>query len=199
LKETFDALDLTRWREVEVTGKTEYRVEESALKAVSRGGASIMLCTLKFHPDTYPWITWRWKVDAFPKGENLKTKGGSDAAARVYVYFNTKGLPWQKRNVDYVWSERLPVGTIIPSAYTKSSMIIVVISGREQLGKWHTVTRNIAEDYRQCFKGSRPPEVGAIGLMTDADNTKSSAAAEFDDVMITRERPDPSTVAPWVK
>ncbi len=203
-RETFDTLDLTRWRKVDVKrkgkGKTLYQLDpaEGSLKAISHDGASIMLCPLRFRPDEYPWISWRWNVEEPPKGENLKAKDGSDAAARVYVYFDTRGLPWQKRNIDYVWSMTLPVGTVMPSAYSKSSMIIVVESGREHVGEWRTATRNIAEDYRQCF-GGQPPEAVAIGLMTDTDNTHSQAMAAFDDVTITREAPAPSKVTSSVK
>lgn len=201
LAESFDRLDLTRWREVEVKGRTEYASVtldgSMRLRAHSHEGSSILLLPFRFNPETYEWLSWRWRVDQFVEGEQLERKDGSDASARVYVYFNTVGLPWQKRNIDYVWSSRLPVGTIMDSAFSKSSKIIVVESGQEAKGKWRVVIRNIERDYEQCFPGEDVPDVISIGLMTDTDNTRSEALTYFDDLMVSRQKPDPSfTVAP---
>jgi len=193
--ESFDRLDPKRWREVEVRGQTDYSVVSldgsMRLKAYSHGGASILLMPFRFDPDHYEWISWRWRVDQFLEGENLSTRGGSDASARVYVYFDTSGLPWQKRNIDYVWSATLPVGTILESAFSKASKIIVVESGQGAKGRWKTVSRNMEKDYKACFPGEPMPKVIAIGLMTDTDNTRSEALAYYDDLMISRRRPRP--------
>ena len=190
LREPFDRLDLSQWREVEVRGRTQYSLETSEaggiLTAHSVGGASILLRAVRFRQDAYPWISWRWRVDRFVDGENLRRKEGSDAAARVYVYFDTPGLAWQKRNIDYVWSQTLPVGTVLKSAFSGASRILVVDSGTERPGEWRTVSRNIKDDYRRCFGGSSAPAVAVIGLMTDADNTHSEALASFDDLTISR-------------
>jgi hypothetical protein len=197
--EPFHVLDPQRWREVEVDGQTHYTVEalegEQILKAHSRSGASILLCPFRFDPDIYEWLSWRWRVDRLVEEEDLSRKGGSDAAARVYVYFATQGLPWQKRNIDYVWSAHLPVGTLLSSAYSGQSKILVVDSGPAHLGKWRTVNRNIEEDYERCF-GQDPPDVVAIGLMVDTDNTRSEALAYFDDLMISRNKPPTSSFKP---
>ena len=197
--EPFHTLDPTRWREIEIKGNTVFGIEDvdgvRVLKAHSNQSASILLAPFRFKPDRYPWLSWRWRVDQLLEHEDLKTKAGSDAAARVYVYFNTPGLPWKKRNLDYVWSSVLPVGTILPSAFADSSMVIVVDSGPEHLGTWRAVTRNIPEDYRRCF-GEDPPEVVAIGLVTDGDSTHTEATAYYDEILITREPPASSDRSP---
>jgi hypothetical protein len=196
--EPFEQLDRARWREIEVKGRTTFTVEDlegaKVLKAHSLAGASILLCPFRFNPRTYEWLTWRWRVDQAIEGEDLSRKEGSDAPARVYVYFDTPGLPWQKRNLDYVWSSTLPTGTILPSAFSKASMIIVVESSREHLGAWRTVSRNMQDDYRRCYH-EEPPDVLAIGLMTDADSTRTEAVAYYDDVMVTQD-PPPSPPPP---
>lgn len=197
LHEPFNAIDPTRWREIEVKGRTEFSIEEldgrRVLKAHSHAHASILLCQVGFDPGDYPWVNWRWRVDHLLEQENLATKPGSDAPARVYVYFDTPGLPWQKRNLDYVWSSLMPVGTILPSAYSKTSMILVVDSGPQHLGQWRAVSRNIFNDYRAVFPGEREvPDVLAIGLLTDADSTSTMATAYYDDVLVTREAAFPS-------
>ncbi|MBI3324941.1 MAG: DUF3047 domain-containing protein [Candidatus Omnitrophica bacterium] len=190
-QEPFQRLDPGQWREVEVRGRTRYSVEESegSLKADSRAAASVLLHAVEFDVHDYPWLSWRWRVDQLVEKEDLRRKRGSDASARVYVYFNnTGGLPWQKRSLDYVWSGSLPVGTQLRSAYTNQSKIVVMDSGTEHLGQWRRVSRNLLEDYRRLF-GEEPPKAAAVGLMVDTDNTRSQASARFDDVMISRQRP----------
>ncbi|MBI3320773.1 MAG: DUF3047 domain-containing protein [Candidatus Omnitrophica bacterium] len=183
-REAFDALDPARWREAEVNRQTRYEVVtldgRRCLRAESRGGASILLSAVRFNPHIYEWLSWQWRVDQPVSGEALERKEGSDVAARLYVYFETRGLPWQKRNLDYVWSAALPVGTIVTSAYSTQSKIIVVESGSSWL------------DYRRCF-GGRLPDVIAIGLMSDTDNTGGAAVAYFDELRVSRR---PSGAAP---
>ena len=191
--EAFDLLDPAQWREVVVKGQTHYSIDArnagTFLKAHATGGASILLHPVSFDPNEQPWLSWRWQVERFVDGENLYRKEGSDASARVYVYFETRGLPWQKRNIDYVWSRALPVGTILNSAFSKASKIVVVDSGTESPGAWRSVSRNIKEDYQRCFGKAASPRIIAIGLMADADNTRSEALAYFDDVAISRSPP----------
>ncbi|MBI2094122.1 MAG: DUF3047 domain-containing protein [Candidatus Omnitrophica bacterium] len=189
-KESFDTLQLDLWREVEVRHRTRYEIvnlqEHRCLLAESKGGASILIYPLRFNPDRFEWLSWQWRVDQLIEKENLTRKEGSDAAARVYVYFDTKGLPWQKHHLDYVWSSHLPVGTAMNSAYSKNSKIIVVESGNQFLGQWRSVSRNIEEDYRRCFNAD-PPDVVAIGVMSDTDNTQGQALAYFDELRVHRE------------
>jgi hypothetical protein len=188
--EPFDAVELAAWREVEVRGRTRYEAAEldgrRCLKAHSQGGASILLTPLRIEPRRSPWLSWRWRVDQLVEGEALDRKDGSDAAARVYVYFESTGLPWQKRNLDYVWSASLPVGTLLDSAYAATSKILVAESGMAARGEWRTVERHLTEDFRRAFGTSAVPDVIAIGLMSDTDNTGGEALAYFDDLRISR-------------
>lgn len=197
--EPFNAIDPQRWREIEVKGRTEFSIADMdgrrVLKAHSQANASILLCQVKFDPDNYPWVNWRWRVDQLLPEEDLTTKPGSDAPARVYVYFDTRGLPWQKHNLDYVWSSLLPVGTTLPSAYSQTSLILVVDSGPRHVGEWRAVSRDLRKDYEAAFHDDDTPDVLAIGLLTDADSTGASATAYYDDVMITREPAFPHAAA----
>jgi len=189
--ESFDHWDSGRWHDVEVHRRTEYQVivldGRPCLQARSRNGASILLTQVRFNPETYEWLSWEWRVDRLVGGEALERKEGSDASARVYVYFETRGLPWQKRNLDYVWSASLPVGTLLSSAFSAESRIIVAESGEHALGRWRRVARNLEEDYERAFGEGPLPDVIAIGLMTDTDNTGSEALAYFDELRVSRQ------------
>jgi hypothetical protein len=197
--ESFDALDPQRWREQVLLGHTRYEavVEDGrpCLRAHSRHAASILLHPVRFNPDKFEWLSWSWRVDRFVDGENLRVQAGSDVPARVYVYFNTLGLPWQKRSIDYVWSSHLPVGTLLSSAFSHEAKIIVAESGTAAAGQWRDVRRNLEDDYERCFRGA-PPAVVAIGLMTDTDSSGGEALAYFDDLRVSRQAPaDPAPAA----
>jgi len=189
--ESFDQIDPEVWHEFELKGKTLYQVVEvdgnHVLKAESHAKASILLHSCRFNPTDYPWLSWRWRVDQFVDGENLRTRAGSDTPARIYVYFETPGLPWQKRNIDYLWSAMVLADTLLTSPFANTSKLMVVESGTTR-GVWRSVTRNLADDFRRCF-GQHPTNVIAIGLMTDTDSTGHDALAYFDDVQVRRDAP----------
>ena len=182
-------------------GKTQYTIGEidggRSLQAGSHGGhTSILLTPVRITPKTNVWLSWRWRVERPVAAEDLHTRKGGDAAARVYVYYDIKGLPWQKRSVDYVWSSKLPTETVLSSPFSKESQLIVANSDGA-LGVWRTVRRNLREDYVRCF-GEDPPDVVAIGLMTDTDSAGGDAVAYYDDLAITREPPTtpPANISP---
>lgn len=197
--EPFDELDPEHWRDVEVRGHSDYAVVQlegrSCLRASSRLSGSILVHPTRYDADTYEIVSWQWRVEHPVAGEALRTKNGSDAPARLYVYFDTPGLPWQKRSIDYVWSSSLPEGTELTSAYSSSSKIIIVDGGPGRVGQWRTITRNVQDDYRRLF-GGKLPDVVAIGIMTDSDNSDGESLAFFDELRVMRRRGSGETPAP---
>jgi len=187
--EPFQVLDPARWREVVLRGHTQYQVVQvdgrTCLRAQSDGTASLLVSVVRFDPDDSPWLSWEWRVDRLVEREALDRKEGADAAARIYVYFETSGLPWQKRSLDYVWSAALPPGTHLSSPFSPAAKLIVVESGAAALGQWRRVERHLGEDYRRCF-GAAPPDVVAIGVMSDSDNTGSRTLAHVDELRVGR-------------
>ncbi len=105
-----------------------------------------------------------------------------DYAARVYVIFPSWFFPHTKC-IEYIWSEDLPQGQIITSPYFANIKLIVARSGKNKNDEWAFEERNIYEDYRRAF-GTNPPAVGAIALMTNTDNTMSSAEALYTDIKV---------------
>ena len=64
-----------------------------------------------------------------------------------------------------------------------------VLSGterRRRFGIWEEV--NAYEDYRRLFGGD-PRPADLLGLLTDANNTESSAKADYDDITFIIPRP----------
>ena len=189
--EPFDALVPQQWREVDVHGRTSYETVtldgRSYLRAHSVSAASALQHPVRFNPKTYPRFSWSWRVEHPVAGEALERKEGSDAAARLYVYFETRGLPWQKRSIDYVWSNTLPVETMLTSPFSSISKMIIAERGTDAPGQWRTEERNLAEDYARVFGGD-PPDVVAIGVMTDTDSMSGEALAYYDDLQISTAR-----------
>jgi hypothetical protein len=82
----------------------------------------------------------------------------------------------------------LPKGTILPNAHTDRVRMIVVESGRGQVGQWVAEERNVYEDYRRAF-GAEPPMISGLALMTDTDDTGESATAWYGDISFGRAQP----------
>ncbi|MBN1130253.1 MAG: DUF3047 domain-containing protein [Chitinispirillaceae bacterium] len=123
------------------------------------------------------FLLWRWRAHVLPEGARENDKKKADSGAGVYVIF--RGHFWMNNIVKYVWSTTLPPGTVTQSPYSSRTKIIVVRSGAEKLGSWIAEKVNVHDDYRRLYS-AEPPEIVAIGIMSDADNTRSYAEADYD-------------------
>ena len=83
----------------------------------------------------------------------------------------------------YVWSNHAPLETIFTSARTDRVRKIVVETGENHLRRWRSYRRDLSADFHRTF-GERPGPLIGIGLMTDADNTGSTAEAWYGDVVL---------------
>lgn len=169
------------WEKKVFKGETVYRpvVEEGrpAVKAESRASGSALIYRVSLDPKTHPRLSWSWKiVRTIEKGDE-RTKKGDDYAARVYVVFPSS-LFWRTKALNYIWANRLPRGDFLPNAFTGNAVMVAVESGDANAGRWVAEERNLVEDYRRAF-GEDPPEVGAVAIMTDTDNTGEEAVAWY--------------------
>jgi len=147
-------------------------------------------------------LSWDWKTDALVPGADNREKAREDAPLRVMVAFDgdQSTLPAEEqtrfrraKNIGgrdlpyallmYIWTDRVPVGTVIPSHHTSQVRMIAVASGKDGLGAWQSVQRNVAEDYRRAW-GSEPGPVTGVGVMTDTDNTGASATGAYAGIRI---------------
>ena len=174
---------LNDWQEKIIKNKVLYVVEPKYeggyLSAKSDKACSGLIYKIKFNLKKLPMISWKWKVIKFPeKAKPADTKSSwvekDDYAARVYIIFPS----WyfmHMRCIEYLWDENLPEGTVMTSPYWHNIKLIVAESGRKKMGQWVFEERNIYEDYKKAFGRAPPAYVGAIALMTDTDNTLSTA------------------------
>ena len=169
------------WHEKSFIGNTIYRPVmidgRHALRATSKASASCLIFDKKIDPRKFPVLSWSWKIEHVLQGGDATTKKGDDYAARIYVIFPSIFF-WETRDINYIWANRLPKGMTIASSYTGNSAMIAVESGNTLAGTWRQERRNILEDFRSFFK-EEPPEIGAIAIMTDTDDTGESAVAYY--------------------
>lgn len=175
---------LDEWEEKIIRGKVHYNVEskdgKNFLRAKSASASSGFYYKIKFDPQAYPLISWQWNVLEFPKKDNSPA---DDYAARFFVIFPAFFFK-DSKCLEYVWDEDLPKETIMPSPYTPNIQLIVAESGRDKLNQWVTVKRDISSDYIKAFRKRPSLKVGAIAIMTDSDDTKSSSEALYGEIKI---------------
>ena len=180
-----------KWEEKSFEGITHYEVtredNEVCIKATSNASASALYYKTKYDAKDYPILKWRWKVDHVLSKGNALHKTGDDYAARVYVVFPSLAF-WRTKALNYIWANRLPQGEAVPNPFTSNAIMIAVESGPERTGQWVEEERNILEDYRKYF-GKEAPEIGAVAIMTDTDNTGEQAVAWYDPIVLRTGRP----------
>jgi hypothetical protein len=182
---------LKEWEEKVFKGNVEYKIERegdnSYVRAISDKAASALYFKTKLDPKgRFPMIGWKWRVEKFPgktKPESLEVENEDDFAARVYVIFPAMFIT-NSKVLEYVWSEKLPVGTVGTSPYSKNIKLIVLRQGKADTGKWYDENRDIVADYKKLFGKSPEHDVGAIAFMTNTEHTGTSAEAMYDDIQI---------------
>jgi hypothetical protein len=180
---------LSEWQEKIFKGRVFYSIKvdknDGYLSAHSENAASGIFYEIRFDPKQFPMVSWQWQVLRFPSRSGIPDDDHDDDrwieeddyAARVYVIFPRFSFNLTKC-LEYVWDKALPAGTIITSPYSDNIKLFVVESGKKNLGQWVYVRRNIYQDYKKAF-GRAPGNVGAIAIMTDTDNTQSTAEAYY--------------------
>ena len=175
-----------KWEEKSFRGRTKYEVTREdnvfCVKATSTASASALYYKIRYDAKNYPILNWRWKVNGVLSKGNALYKNGDDYAARVYVVFPSLAF-WRTKALNYIWANRLPEGDAVPNAFTSNAVMIAVESGPERTGQWVEERRNILLDYHKFF-GTDSPEVGAIAIMTDTDNTGEDAIAWYGPIRI---------------
>jgi hypothetical protein len=142
-------------------------------------------------------LSWDWSTAAAVPGADNRDKSREDAPLRVFAAFDGDigTLPDAERKrmerarslsgrtppfatLMYVWSEQIPVGTVVPSAHTSQVKMLVVGSKDDGLDRWVSLRRDLDKDFRQAF-GKAPGAILGIGVMTDTDNTGAQAAGRY--------------------
>ncbi len=180
-------LDWGSWREKDKGKPRLYRVHargEQRYIAASDSGYSVILGKfVHWNPREYPIMTWCWRANAIPPGGNEFLDHANDSAAGLYVIFSQNWLHVPKQ-LKYVWSSTLPEGTVGRRKKIFRPWFFVLESGEENLGQWTFEQVDLERDHRLKLGGLPSERTIGLGLLTDANSTRSYAEAFYADMRV---------------
>jgi hypothetical protein len=179
------------WEVRKDEGKRAYTVIEEGgrrfLRAVSRGlGIQAARPTPGWNLQTHPVLVWSWRPLQFPRGADERESDSNDSALAVYM-----GVPHSKirgpKAAKYVWSEKVPAGARL-SSNAGLTQVRVLRTGPPASGEaWVEERVNVRDDWKAAFQESATPRAAGIAVLTDADDTRSTAAGDYADFRACRE------------
>jgi hypothetical protein len=152
-------------------------------------------------------LSWRWRVERFADGADLRRKAGDDAAAKVCVMFDLplERVPFLERQtlrmaraaagerlpaatLCYVWDATLPAQSVLPNAYTRRLRWIVLQGAGSPLGRWQAERRDLTADFIAAFgdESRELPPLRAVLVGADADNTGGHSVAHVVDLELLK-------------
>jgi hypothetical protein len=180
----------------------EQEGERKVLRAEADDSASLYALKLKTPSANYSTLSWRWKTDALIPGADNRDQKREDSPLRVMISFDGErsslpeaeqfrskmskaisGVEMPFATLMYIWSEQIALETVITSAHTSQVKMLVVASGKHDLGAWQSMQRHIADDYRRAF-GAEPGRIIGVSVMTDTDNTGKKALGWYADLSL---------------
>jgi DUF3047 family protein len=169
------------WKARKDSGRQVYKVADEGgvrfLRAVSKGlGIQAGRETKDWDLAARPVLAWSWRPRQFPKGADERTSR-NDSPLAVYMVVEHSRVAGPKA-VKYIWSERVPVGTHLTSN-NELTQVRVLRSGPASGTGWTEERVTVLEDYRKYFADKGTPKPDGIAVLTDADDTKSSAAGDY--------------------
>lgn len=200
------------WREAKLPQQkfpaTRYAIEavggRPALRMDAEGSYGNLVHELRTEAQGLT-LAWRWRVDRFSEGADLRNKQGDDNAAKVCVFFDLPlaRVPFVERQllrlarsksgeelpaatVCYVWDRQVAAGSAVPNPYSRRMRYLVLRSA--ETGRWHEERRDVAADFLKLFgdEAEAAPAVIGVAVGADADNTGSRSLAFVADLVLSR-------------
>jgi Protein of unknown function (DUF3047) len=178
------------WKPRKDDGKGAYKVAEEPglrfLHATVRGLGIQAARQHEWDISAYPVLAWSWRPIEFPKGGDEREAKTNDSVLSVYLlvpYSRVRG----PKAVKYVWSEKVPVGTRLDSN-TGLTQVRVLRSGLPaKKGEWVAERVNVRDDYKKYFEEKAAPKPAGIAVLTDADDTNSTAQGDYANFRVCRQ------------
>lgn len=176
------------WKGRKDAAKEIYKVQEEGGLRFLRATAGSQGIQAATQPDwdlaAYPILTWSWRPLEFPRGADERQAKANDSVLAVYAVFPHS--PVSARTVKYVWSAVVPGGTHL--SHTKDlTQLLVLRSGTAGKGEWVEERVNVRADYKKHFATDEVPKPNGIAVLTDSDDTKSTASGDYANFRICRE------------
>ncbi len=182
--------ELSNWEEKIFNHQTHYSTGEDNdrqfIKAESKASASALYRYINVDLNKTPYLHWSWCIENTLGQLNEKSREGDDFAARVYVLVSPLPFSIRPRSINYVWSNTSAINETWESPYSEHVRMVAVRSGQTSIGQWHNEKRNLKTDLKLLFKEDNPSVLG-IAIMSDTDNSKTSARAYYADIYFSKD------------
>jgi hypothetical protein len=207
---TLTSLEMTGWRHLTFPGKAPTKFSymrqdgREAVAVTAASSASMLRSKVRVEPAELGSVKFSWKVPQLIAGADIASREDDDSPVRVVLIFegdrsrfsardamlselvhSLTGEPMPYATLVYAWCNKRAPGTLVKSPRTDRVRTMVVESGAKKLNQWLDYERNIRADYERAF-GEAPGALTAIGIMTDSDNTLSTARAWYGPVRLNR-------------
>lgn len=191
------------WRHQPFPGKTptlfEYAREEGrdAVSVTADSSASMLRRPVRIEPAELGNLAFSWKVPQLIADADIAERDADDSPVRVVLVFEgdrsrfsakdamlselmraLTGEEMPYATLMYAWCRRRAPGTVVVNPRTGRVRTLVVESGAAKLNRWLDYRRNVRADFESAF-GEPPGALVGIGIMTDSDNTRSTARAWY--------------------
>jgi hypothetical protein len=204
----FTAQAQAQWATVLLPGKlrTAFRLENhqgrASLRADSERSASMLRQKLQIAPERLNRLVFEWQVQDLIANADMRERETEDSPVRLILAFDGDRSQFSAKNamlselsrvltgeempyatLMYVWSNQLPVGTVIINPRTDRVRKIVVESGPQRLKQWVHYERQIRADFEKAF-AEPPGALIGLAIMTDTDNTQGQARAWYGEIRL---------------
>jgi hypothetical protein len=159
---------------------------------------------MRVEPKDLSRLAFSWKVLQLIPEADMAVRDTEDSPARVVLAFDGDRSRLTGRNLMmselaraltgeempyatlmYVWANEARVDSVIINPRTDRIRKIVVESGGLRLNQWLNFERNIRADYEKAY-GEPPGALIGVGVMTDSDNTGTTAKAWYGPIRLAR-------------
>jgi len=201
-----DAVSL--WRHQTFPGKRKNRFQyvwregRPALAVQSDAAISAMRQVVMTPSERLDGLRFSWRLAGLIEKADLQDSSRSDSPLGVVMTFDgdrsrlssrdlmlsdlaraVTGEDMPYATLMYVWSNDLPVGSVVVSRRTDRIRKMVIESGAGGLNRWLDYERDVRADFERAF-GEAPGRLMSVGLMTDTDNTGASVRAWYGPVSL---------------
>ena len=170
------------WKPRKDAGKDVYRVMEEGglrfLRATSRELGVQAARQFEWDLDAYPVLAWSWRPLEFPKGSDERESKTNDSVLAVYLLVPYSRITGPKA-VKYVWSEKVAVGTRLNSNMGLTQVRVLRSGAPEKKGEWVEERVAARDDFKKYFDVGETPKPAGIAVLTDSDDTGSTAQGDY--------------------
>ena len=179
-----------------------WREGRPAMAVQSEGAISALRKVVHTGSAPVEQLYFSWKVASLIEQADLQDSARSDSPVRIVLAFDgdrsrlsakdamlselartLTGEEMPYATLMYVWSNRLPVGSVVSSRRTDRIRKMVIESGPAGLHRWLDYQRDIRQDFERAF-GEPAGRLMAVGIMSDTDNTGGSVRAWYGPVTL---------------